>query len=85
MAEIGCCSPNWDPFALSSSQSSDAESVNNDGSLEGSSRKNVMSMSCSPMLSAANIAAASVANGDIVSLLPYCLIIKGGTKSYMKF
>nr|CDS27239.2 protein tyrosine phosphatase n9 [Hymenolepis microstoma] len=67
MAEIGCCSPNWDPFALSSSQSSDAESVNNDGSLEGSSRKNIMSMSCSPVLSAANIAgAASLTNGDIL-------------------
>ncbi|VDD75864.1 unnamed protein product [Mesocestoides corti] len=26
MSEIGCRSPNWDPFALSSSQSSDAES-----------------------------------------------------------
>ncbi|VDO03698.1 unnamed protein product [Rodentolepis nana] len=64
MAEIGCCSPNWDPFALSSSQSSDAESVNNDGSLEGSSRKNVMSMSCSPVVSANIAGASSLMNGD---------------------
>ncbi|VDK21611.1 unnamed protein product [Taenia asiatica] len=77
MAEIGCCSPNWDPFALSSSQSSDAEStglpvnpaigsasVDADGI--AAARNNVMSISCSPVLSATSIT--SSVNGVIVCL-----------------
>lgn len=78
MAEIGCCSPNWDPFALSSSQSSDAEStglpVNPAIGIAGvdadgiaAARNNVMSMSCSPVLSAAPIT--SSVNGEIVRLV----------------
>ncbi len=60
MAEIGCCSPNWDPFAsLSSSQSSDAESGSHDSGGGGGggggglvpARNNIMTMSCSPILS----------------------------------
>ncbi|VDM35102.1 unnamed protein product [Hydatigera taeniaeformis] len=73
MAEIGCCSPNWDPFALSSSQSSDAEStglpvnpaigsVGVDADGIAVARNNVMSMSCSPVLTATLIT--SNVNGE---------------------
>ncbi|KAM7537116.1 hypothetical protein Aperf_G00000070772 [Anoplocephala perfoliata] len=68
MAEIGCCSPNWDPFALSSSQSSDAEScasLSANIESERVPKNNVMSMSCSPVLSAPTIANATAANGDV--------------------
>ncbi|KAH9282931.1 Tyrosine-protein phosphatase non-receptor type 9 [Echinococcus granulosus] len=79
MAEIGCCSPNWDPFALSSSQSSDAEStglpVNPATGCAGAdtdgiaaARNNVMSMSCSPVLSAIPIT--SSINGEIRNIKP---------------
>ena len=71
MAEIGCCSPNWDPFALSSSQSSDADSTSGTGTeLDGSvpTRNDVMSMSCSPVLSTNT---ARTSNGKTVCVVRF--------------